>query len=184
MKPVILGIVLALAVLVTGYMFTLPLAPSLTNETQNLLTYASEVHGVSFSYPAEYLLAEEEQGDYKSGHYAITLIHENDAVPVIGGGEGPTAVTIDIYENTEEQTLYAWVTNTNESDYHLGDGTYASTSVGSAEAIHYGWSGLYEGETIAFLHEGSVVAVSVTYQSPADEVRTVFETVLDTFVLR
>jgi hypothetical protein len=180
MKPVILGIIVVLALVVTGYLFwgspaAAPEAP--TAKDMNL--YANGTYGLSFSYPENYILSEQEAGP---GHYAITLILEEDAVPVVNG-EGPTAITFDIYDHKEGGTLSDWLTR-QESNFQISDGTYASTTVGDVEAVHYGWSGLYEGETTAFMHEGKVIAASVTYRSPSDEIRNVYEAVLESLTLR
>ena len=165
MKPAVLGIVIILALLITGAFFyggNLLMPPQQEATNQNL--YANGVYGIAFQYPSRYLLAEQE---VEAGHYTITLIEEADAV-LPENGEGPTAITIDIYEGND--LLTDWLATAN-SNFNLGDGTHASTSVSGTEALSYRWSGLYEGETTAFLHNGNVIAVSVTYMSREDTIR-------------
>ncbi len=181
MKPVVLGIVIALALSAAAYLFLS--APAPLPETPSAVgtsLYANGTYGVSFAYPAGYLLSEGETGE---GSYAVTLIREEDAVPVIGAGEGPTAVTLEFVPASEDFTLSDWLASP-RSNFHLSDGTYASTTAAGKEAVHYGWSGLYEGETTAFLHEDWVVAVSVTYFSPADPIRSAYEQILETLRVR
>ncbi len=172
MRPAILGIVIILALLVTGAFFyggNLFMPPQEGATGQNL--YANGTYGLSFQYPANYLLTEREVGNAERGHYTITLVQEADATPP-ENGEGPTAITIDMYQNgIDNLTLLAWLTATNDSNFKLGDGTYASTTVDGTEAVSYHWSGLYEGETTAFLHNGNIVAVSVTYLTREDQIR-------------
>jgi len=172
MKPAVLGIVVILALLITGAFFyggnlMNPPAPQIAEN--NL--YANGVYGISFQYPAGYVLTEREVGNAERGHYNITIVREEDATPP-ENGEGPTAITIDIYQNNiDNQTLIDWLTNTNASNFKLGDGAYASTTVNGTEAVSYRWSGLYEGETTAFLHDGNIIAVSVTYFTREDQIR-------------
>jgi len=141
-------------------------APAVPDDTAQ--TYVSERYGVSFSYPEGYVLSEREAGDAHRGHYAITLVRAEEATPP-QGGEGPTGITVDIYQNDiDQQTLVAWVTTTNGANFKLGDGTYASTTVAGQEAIRNQWSGLYEGETTTFVDGEQIIAVSVTRLLPED----------------
>lgn len=147
------------------------------------LEYANERYGISFSYPEEYIIDEGERGDAEGDHYAIVLNRKID-LPPPQNGEGPTGISIDIYRNADHPTLLSWLTAANASNFQLSDGAYASTSVGGISAAHYRWSGLYEGETTAFLHKEYVFAVSVTYLSPEDSHRDVYGELLDSLSLR
>lgn len=131
--------------------------------------YENAVYGIAFDYPLGYVLDEKERGDGHREHYGIVLIREEDSEPRVNS-EGPTAVTIDLYQNNlDKQTLTGWLTGNNQSNFKLSDGTYATTTVDGKEAVTYRWSGLYEGETTAFPHNDRIVAVSVTWLTPEDE---------------
>lgn len=130
--------------------------------------YDNAAYGIAFDYPTGYVLDAKERGDGHRGHYGIVLIREEDSAPRVDS-EGPTAISIDLYQNDlDGQTLVGWLKGSSFSNFKLSDGTYASTTVGGKEAVTYHWSGLYEGETTAFLHGKSVVAVSVTFITPED----------------
>ena len=175
-----LGIILAVGIvtyLVVGVR-TVPLAPIDTYE------YVSETYGIAFDYPEGYVLEQGERGTGERRHYAITLIKETD-LPPAANGEGPTAITIDIYQNDiENLSLNEWLTGTNQSNFKLGDGTYASTTVDGASAVAYRWSGLYEGETTALIHKDNVVALSVTFLTPEDAIIDVYRDILDSIGLK
>lgn len=183
MKPTVLSIVIVLALLATGAIFyggnaLTPIASAPVEQT-----YANELYGISFSYPAGYLLAEDDVGTVDRTHHVITIIKEEDAVPRVNS-EGPTAITFDFYQNDHDPvSLIQWL-STPESNLALGDGTYASTTVSGIDAVRYTWSGLYQGETIALLHEGDIITVSVTYMSPGDQIKSDFASVLDSVRLR
>lgn len=182
MKPTVLGIVIVLALLAAGAIFFASdaLAPAETAAVEQ--TYANDLLGISFSYPTGYLLSESSATEGANERYTITIIADEDAVPRVNS-EGPTAITIEAYSYAEPVTLSVWLTK-NESNVALGDGQLSSTTVDGAEAVRYDWSGLYEGETTAFVVGSRVVAVSVTYQSPADRIYEDYLMVLSSLRIR
>ena len=98
------------------------------------------------------------------------------------GGEGPTAITIDIFQNDiDKQSIMDWMTGTNDSNYKLGDGAYVRTTVGDVDALVYTWSGLYEGKTTVFAHGDDIIAVSVTWLTPTDGMLADYQLLLDSF---
>ncbi len=179
MKPIALGIAVTLAVLAAAYLFiaTPALAPLGEDVGQ---VYANDTYGISFSYPEGYVLSEGQVGE---GLYVIQLIREEDAVPVVAGGEGPTALTIEIVSVGEEFTLDDWL-KAPTSNFQISDGTYTSRMTAGLPSVHYNWSGLYQGETVALLHEKAAVALSVTYHSPTDPIRAAYDEVLSSLRLR
>jgi len=78
--------------------------------------------------------------------------------------------------------LEQWLT-TSESNRNLGSSALVERTVDGADAVSYHWSGLYEGDTTAFLHNGSIVVVSVTYIAPEDEIRAVYVKILSSLDL-
>ncbi len=183
MKGPVIGIVIVLALLATGAIFFAGNAFVPEAQTPLEQTYGNDLFGVSFAYPVGYLLAEAEVGVLGRTHHVITIIKEEDAVPRIHS-EGPPTITLDFYQNdTKPQTLEEWVKG-DESNLRLGNGESTSLTVDGVEGVQFNWSGLYEGETTAFLHNGKVVAVSVTYLSPADEIYLDYQALLRSLRLR
>jgi hypothetical protein len=124
------------------------------------------------------VLAESEAGNAERAHHSISITKATN-VPAPTAGEGPVSVTIDIYQNDLDRlSLIAWITNTSESNFKLGPGVMASTTVAGVEAASYTWSGLYEGESTVFLHGTNVVSVSGTHMDATDEMRDVYRSVL------
>lgn len=161
-----------------------PSAPPVQEEVAQTKTYSNSDYGISFEYPAQYVLSEGEQGNGERARYAIVLVEPQDA-QIPENGEGPTAITIDIYQNDlDDLTLLEWMTGTSFSNYKLGPMEHASTTVDGVEAVRYTWDGLYAGETTAFLHGGNVVAVSVTYFAPTDAKVAAYRALLDSIELQ
>ncbi|MEK7063818.1 MAG: hypothetical protein AAB955_03985 [Patescibacteria group bacterium] len=144
--------------------------------------YESAAYGISFRYPEGYLLSEAERGNAERFHYAIVMVRADEANPPIGG-EGPRAVTIDVYQNNLDNLSLADWLDTGQSNFKLGDGTKSAATVDGVDAIRYRWSGLYEGETTAFLHRGSIIAISATFFENTDEQYWVYEDLLKSIEL-
>jgi hypothetical protein len=183
MKGPIIGIVIVLALLGAGAIFFAESAFNPAPPASLEQLYANELFGISFSYPVGYVLAEAEVGVLGRTHHVITIIAEADAIPR-ANSEGPTAITIDVYQNdTNPLTLSEWLA-TDESNLRLGSGETTAGMIQDTEVVQYAWSGLYEGETIAFLHNDRIIAVSVTYMSKSDPLYAVSQSLLDSLRLR
>lgn len=166
------GIAVVVALITAGFLFFYSSAlfsPSpQTQEPSGLNLYANGTYGISFAYPASYVVVEGERGTASRPHYAIVLTHEDDVEPPLGG-EGPTTITVDIFPSAGK-TLDQWIATTPESNVTLGSGKLTDTSVNGLAAKTYRWSGLYEGESTVFMHKGNIVMLSVTYLAPEDAI--------------
>lgn len=182
------GIVIALALVVTGYFFfvVLPSGAPRQESREAFNLYASGVYGITFAYPDTMILSEEDVVGGCEEEHTVTLLQEEHAVPVVAGGEGPVTITIRICksEREGEEAIQTWLLNDAGSNFLLGDATYITTEVDGVYAASYIWSGLYTGETIVFTHKGHLFAISVTYMSSADSIRRAYDTVLQSLRLR
>ena len=126
--------------------------------------YSNAAYGLSFSYPDTYVLSElDAPGSGERKHHAVLLMRKED-LPLPQGGEGPPAITIDIYQNNlDKLSAEAWIRNTSESNFKLGDGTITPSTISALPALSYRWSGLYEGTTIVLAQSDWVYVFTVTY---------------------
>mgnify|MGYP003394339946 CR=1 FL=1 len=154
---------------------------------QELKTYRSETTGISFRYPSAYFLEEKDLSSGKHTRYAIILTEDTEENRQVREGtapprEGPTAITIDIFQNNlDNYTTENWIRGTNDSNFKLSpDGTLTSVIVGDESGLYYRWSGLYEGETVAVARPRFVYALSATYLNPEDQIRRDFEEITKT----
>jgi len=162
---VVLGVILL--ALVATYVYFLNADKNVPEvQVQSDKTYQNDRYGISFTYPNDYILSEGERGAEGSGHYAIVLVRQEDAAPR-ENSEGPPGITIDIYQDAGHG-LIGWLKNSDQSNFKLSDGTFASTTVSGADAVSYHWSGLYEAEDTAFIHNGNVISVAVTHITNTD----------------
>ena len=139
--------------------------------SQSQQTYSNEASGITFSYPLNYALSESDVGSGKAQHHNVILV-DKSATKSVKDGEGPPAITLDIYLNSEDIELKDWLQRHPESNYATAlSGTYATTTVSGAEAAAYSWDGLYQGLSVAVVHRASVLLFSATFITPEDATR-------------
>ena len=148
-------------------------------------TYSSSVYGISFSYPDAYALEEREAGNGERYRYVITLIDKGALANVPQDGEGPPAISIDIFQNNlDKQKVEEWIRGNSYSNFKLPpDGALASTTVAGRDAYAYRWDGLYRGESVVFAHKDNIIMASVTYLSPEDAIHSDFLQILASLAL-
>ena len=173
------GALIILAILFAGYF----LYTGQATEPDGGKTYANASYGISFAYPDTYVLEEREVGNAERYHFAITLMDRIASENIPQNGEGPTSITIDIFQNNlDKLSTEAWVKGNSNSNFKLSaDGLLTSTTVAGREALHYTWDGLYRGESTVFAHKDNIVMLSVTYLSPTDTIVSNFANVLASF---
>ena len=191
MAKILIGIIVVIVVLVGGFFW---LNNYIYQEKQgdgggeetSVPTYTSEKYGISFTYPSTYQLSEREApGSALREHHTITLMRTVD-LPAPEGGEGPPAISIDIYQNNlDKQTTEGWIRGSSNSNFKLSpEGRLASTTIDGKPALSYRWSGLYEGTTIALAQPDWIYAFTVTYLEPGADIVQDFVTVRDSVRIR
>lgn len=145
--------------------------PAPVQNTDNLSQYSSDAYGISFSYPSNYVLEEKDVAPENSQKYhQIILIDKKDLPPPVNG-EGPTAITMDLYENDiNKYTAEDWARNSKQSNLKLGEGIIAHTTISELPAISFRWSGLYEGTTIVLSKPNLVYTFNVTYMEMGSQI--------------
>lgn len=150
--------------------------------------YENAALGFAFEYPDTYQLAERELGNGERWHYNVTLLDKVAAANIPEGGEGPTAITVDVFQNNLDQlTVAEWVANDSRSNFKLAiSGALANVTVTNSEkqAVAYTWDGLYRGDSIVFGHDGKIFMLSVTYMTPQDTIIGDFAGLASNFELR
>ncbi len=143
-------------------------------------TYSNSTYGIAFTYPSEYEL---EERAVDSGHTSVTLIHK-DNLPVPQNGEGPTAITLDVYRYLGSMGAENWVRTSSNSNFQLSsDGALGVSELDGAEVVTYTWDGLYRGDSVVFVQGEDIVMLSATYLTPEDAIRSDFSNLLATLKL-
>ncbi len=143
-------------------------------------TYRSEEYGFTFEYPDNYVVEVKDIDTVYRKHQSFILMPKGYIPPQ--GGEGPTTINIDVYQNNlDKQSVEAWIKGSAPSNYKLGSGLITSLNVNGKEALSYDWDGLYRGHTTVFEHNQNIIAVSVTYLDISDRIRSDYENLLNSF---
>ena len=147
--------------------------------------YGNSTYGFRFAYTNEYALTEGDIGTSTGSYHEIKLTAISETVPAVDG-EAPPSIRIDIYKNTvPPMTMDDWFKKVPEqSGSNLTDGTYNSVSASDSSkqpVITYHRTGLYEGDTTAFVQRGYIIALSVTYRTPHDAIVSAYNTMLASF---
>ena len=156
-------------------------------ETPKLNQYVNTKYGIEFSYPDGYVLTEQDIGNTaERDHHAIAIMKTEDAAKAPESGEGPTAITIDIYGNaTDKLTTEQFIKNTSASNFKISvDGKIATSTVAGQSAFRYTWDGLYRGDSTVVANKTEIYMFSVTYMDSAAVIRDDFAYILSTVKFR
>src|SRR3989344_2692375 len=134
--------------------------------------YRNPTYSISFQYPDRYELREREAGTQERYHYSITLIDKEAFPEIPQNGEGPPAITVDIFQNNLDTLLIEqWVHGTNDSNFKLSpDDALTSTTVAGVPALSYTWDGLYLGRSVVLSHKDNIVVLSVQWLTEEDAI--------------
>jgi hypothetical protein len=137
-----------------------------TADTRALKTYYDERYKMAFNFPESYDISDRE---VSATHHAMVLIDKVASSTMPKNSDGAPTITIDIFSKTTSLQADKWVKNSKESNYLAGS-ALATTTVAEIPAVAYGWDGLYQGTSIVFPHSGKIYMMSVTYNSPNDQI--------------
>ncbi len=193
-KNKILSIILLIAVIGLVFWYSKDnkkeMSPNIETDGSDLVVYESSQFGFSFKYPEIYFLEEKDLGNGERYHKAIILTENTEENRLVREGkspgrEGPTAITIDIYQNNLDNiSIESWLINNNNSNFKLSNGTFEEVAVDGKLAVKYSWSGLYEADTVALTHKENIISITVTYISKDDFIRDDFVKILESFDLK
>lgn len=140
--------------------------------------YASE-DGYSFLYPMTYELSSQSMGDVD----AIVFLPKGYVPPE--NGEGPPTISVAAYPVPQEVALRQWLASDSRSNWQLvlDDRATRSITIDGKEAIWYHYSGLYENDAVAVLHNNRVIIFTVGYLDPQDQIRTDFNILVENIEL-
>lgn len=152
--------------------------------------YTSDARGISFVYPSNYFVVEHDLSTGERERYSVMLIEDtpgNRALVSgeVEGAEGPTAITIEIFQNNlDNYDADLFIENVSESNFKLATSDTFGTVIGGELGIGYSWSGLYEGDSIVVARPDWVYMFSVTHLTPNDATIGEFQELLKTVTFK
>lgn len=171
-----IAVVLALVVVV-GAWYVHMLPGQMQQPSVAAKLYESSEVGLRFSYPSLYTLTQRPDGVNGWKAHVLTLIDASTTVPDMS--EGPTAISVIEIDVTPSGSLEEWVRNNSVSNFSLSpDKEFSSTTVGGEPALAYRYSGLYESDAVAVLHNARVYLFAASWMKADDRIRTDFKNML------
>lgn len=182
MKKVLMAVVL-IGVLAIGF-FIWSQRTSPAGVSAGMRQYTN--HGVSFLYPAHYFLEEQVSENVKRTHYSIILTEDTEENKAVREGkapgrEGPTAITIDVFQNDLDYlTAEEWIKHVSSSNYSLSvDSILTPQRVGTISGFAYRWSGLYEAKAVVVANDSFLYSFTATYLTQDDLILKDFGGILE-----
>lgn len=177
----VISITVVVLLITAGIYFSSKMSP----QNDALRTYTNSTYGVTFDYPERYDLTERSVGG-NGETSGIVVILTNKGAIIPQNGEGPTAITVEMYDNDVignegGNSIENWILSSTSSNFHLsGQDRPGETRIGEKNAWLYTWDGLYQGTSVAMEHNGNIIVFSVTYDGDADmEKRRDFTALMD-----
>lgn len=148
-------------------------------------TYANDIYGLTFDYPATYDLTETSKREDEDGPgMVVTLTDKGVRIPK--DGEGPTAITVGMYEHNTPRSprtnpVETWIMTATSSNFKLSSlSKPEQTRIGEKDAWLYTWDGLYQGTSLVTENKGNIIMFTVTYDGETDmEKRQDFTKLID-----
>ncbi len=176
-KQIISGIVAVGAIIALAYLY--PFQRAMT-----LKTYTNADLGISFSYPAAYVVEERSAPGAERIQKSVILVREADLANIPVGGEGPTTINFDFFQNNlDKLSAEQWATGSAPSNYKLSTGATTPLLLDGREAFTYAWDGLYHGLSSVISHGDWILMTTVTTLTAEDEILSDYVQVLKTLKL-
>lgn len=148
------------------------------------------VYGFSFEYrkgPDGYTTLEDTESansDYVTGVTLFNTTEYEQFLESTDVREGPPALHVRVYENSESLNAAAWITrNPRESNIEMALGGPEEEFVGGVNAVQYVVDGLYPINTYVVAHGQYVYVLMGAYREPNDALFTDFEALVSSFTV-
>lgn len=157
------------------------------SQEDKLPSYIFDDAGLSFSYPRSYVFESYPLEDETDSWVSLMLVRAKDkqAAEENDASEGPPAITIGIFPNTEKLSADEWVRTSPHSNFALSkDNTTKPTSLGGERGVFYTHGGLFESDAVAVAHGDSIYLLEGGWAEAGDSIRTDFQNLLKTVIFK
>jgi hypothetical protein len=157
--------------------------PQVSTNKESMVTYVNVPDKILFEYPSSLYIKEKINARGTEPKVTVTLVKNiEDNVDFIEGRttdvrEGPTAITLDIYDNPKNLSPKDWVIQS--QNWNIATSQADPITVAGERGVSYTWSGLYEGRSVVLSKGNDIFVFSVTYMDQNDQMLKDFEMVLN-----
>lgn len=148
--------------------------------------YENYLYNFRFEYPENLYMKESESADPNMSLLSLVLVEgTKENVDLIegrytgAGREGPTTITVDVYNNSKKLTPEQWAKQ--DKNWNIGSKQISTGRVGETGGVAYTWSGLYEGESVIITKGEEAYVFTVTWMTPEDQILKDFDKILKLF---
>lgn len=159
-----------------------PVVPA--EQKASMKVYSNADLSLSFEYPSNLFLYERNDvGTEANPQTAVMLVEDTQENRDVLEGrsteprEGPTGISITVFENPQKLNAADWVTN--DTNWTVANSSATPVTVNGREGVSFTWSGLYEGRTVIVTTDTHAYAFSVTWMTPEDQIIRDFDMVLN-----
>lgn len=193
-KIFLLIILIGAAIGALSLQFYLPrtaMAPESTSDNsgkQSMLPYRSSSYLLSFEYPSGLYLKEHANvGTEERPQLSVVLVEDNQFNRDLLDGkiteatDGPISITIDAYQNPQRLDSEAWAKQ--DTNWNISSKILTPTALSGENGFSFNWDGLYPGRSVVIAKGNYAYVLSVTWNSPEDQILKDFEMILNSVKL-
>lgn len=180
-------ILLVVAVVLLGGVWYFGRGGEVVTPKQSLVPYSSVEYKISFEHPSGlYLKAIPNVGTPENPQLAVVLVEDTQVNrdildgKSVEGGEGPTAITVEAYQNPDGLSPQKWAEQ--DPNWKMSDEDLSPVKVGGQDGIAFNWDGLYQGKSLIVTKGTLAYVFSVTWIAPEDQLIKDFDMVLNSVV--
>ncbi len=155
---------------------------------QSTVPYSLAEYKISFEHPSRLYLKEvSNAGTPESPQLAVVLVEDTQMNRDILdgkselGGEGPTAIAVEVYQNPDGLEAEAWAKQ--GTNWTVSDEKLTPIVVAGQKGISFNWDGLYQGKSLIVTKGTLAYVFSVTWLTPEDQLIKDFDMVLNSVKL-
>lgn len=158
-----------------------------TGSKASMVPYSNVEGALSFEYPSNLYIKEVKGGEKNPPKLALVLVQNTQENRDLLDGkiteprEGPTSITIDVYDNKTKLDAKAWVTKS--TNWVIANSATTTVTVAGMSGFSYTWSGLYEGESVVLAKGDKAYVFSMTWLDPNDQIVRDFDMILNSLVI-
>lgn len=141
--------------------------------------YSSSETRLAFVYKNTYVL--DVRQDSFNGHEVTVLTLTNPTIVVPDMSDGPGGISVLVVADAANTPLALWLQQSSISNFNLSTTKeLASTTLAGQEALRYTYSGLYENDAVATMHNGKKYLFFGAWGTAGDPTRKDLQDLLKT----
>lgn len=185
-KKTLVSLIIVLVVGVVLYMYGFS-SREAGAPKQLMIPYSSAEYKVALEYPSGLYLKEiPNAGTVESPQLAVAMVEDTQVNrdildgKSIEGGEGPTAIVLEAYQNPAGLSAEKWAEQS--TNWTVSAKNVQPATVAGQDGVLFNWDGLHQGKTIIVTKGKLAYAFSVTWLTPEDQLIKDFDMVINSVV--